>query len=104
MYRFLFLIQLELQINSVKVLQSLIFLQNYRMLGRSTRLTLFIFLSSSLSVVHHVLAESHNLPEDAGAGGSKSSEEAAPPAGAGDDSKLSPAEILAAKGYFGVNF
>jgi hypothetical protein len=68
------------------------------MLRRSTRLTLFIFLSSSLSVVHYVLAESHNLPEDSGAGGSKSSEEAALAGGEGGDKKLSPAEILAAKG------
>ena len=61
---------------------------------RTTRLTLFIFLASSLSVVQHVLADSHQSPEESA--GSKSSEEVA--AAVEGDQKLSPAEILAAKG------
>ena len=65
---------------------------------RTTRLTLFIFLASSLSVVQHVLADSHQSPEESA--GSKSSEEVAAAAAVAmeGDQKLSPAEILAAKG------
>ena len=60
--------------------------------SRTTRITLIIFLASSVSVVREVLGE------DPASNSGSSEEKMAPDKEEGDQARLSPAEILAAKG------